>query len=157
MANKKSRLDNPFNKRNEPYERKQNTRTERVVADEMPLIVFSFKDFDAQCPPGQDFKQWEQDGLLSDLFIKLVDLSSKNRIEAEQQKVIELYGDWPQKHTKFKQPNHVQGNVNWGTIQNIGGQKHRVAGYMIENVFYIVFLDKEHQFYLSQKTHKQKK
>lgn len=152
MAGKKSRLDNPFKSRRELDERKQNTRTEHKVADEKPLIVFSFKDFDdSQCPPGQTFKQWELDGLLSDLFTKLVDLSSKNRIEAEQQKVVKVYGDWPKEHTDYKLPSHIQGEVDWGTIQKIGGQKARVAGYMIENVFYVVFLDKNHKFYKSEK------
>lgn len=152
MASKKSRLDNPFKSRRELDERKQNTRIENKVADEKPLIVFSFKDFDAsQCPPGQTFKQWEKDGLLSDLFTKLADLSSKNRMEAEQQQLVKIYGDWPQEHTDFKLPNHIQGEVDWGTIQRIGGQKPRIAGYMIDNVFYIVFLDKEHKFYKSEK------
>jgi len=152
MASKKSRLDNPFKTRRELDERKQNTRTEHKVADEKPLILFSFKDFDdSQCPPGQTFKEWEKAGLLSDLFTKLVDLSSKNRMEAERQQVVKVYGDWPQGHTDFKIPNHVQGEVDWGTLQKIGGQKARVAGYMCNNVFYIVFLDKEHKFYKSEK------
>lgn len=152
MASKKSRLDNPFKSRCELDDRKQNTRTERKVVDEKPLILFSFKDFDStQCPPGQTFKQWEKEGLLSDLFTKLVDLSSKNRIEAEQQKVVKVYGEWPQEHTDFKHPKHIQGEVDWGTLRLIGGQKARVAGYMIGNVFYIVFLDKEHKFYKSDK------
>lgn len=152
MAGKKSRLDNPFKSRRELDERKQNTRTEHKVADEKPLIVFSFKDFDdSQCPPGQTFKQWEQDGLLSDLFTKLVDLSSKNRIDAERQEVVKVYGDWPKGHTDFKLPAHIQGKVDWGTLQRIGGQKARIAGYMVDNVFYIVFLDKEHKFYKSEK------
>ena len=38
--------------------------------------------------------------------------------------------------------------------QRVGGQKIRVAGYLIKNVFYPVFLDKEHLFYPStKKTH----
>lgn len=30
---------------------------------------------------------------------------------------------------------------------NIKGQKPRVAGHIIDNVFYVVFLDKDHKFF----------
>jgi hypothetical protein len=34
---------------------------------------------------------------------------------------------------------------------DIKGQKGRVAGHIIENVFYLVFLDKEHRFFITEK------
>ncbi len=46
-----------------------------------------------------------------------------------------------------------KGDVEWATIQKIVGQKTRVAGYLIKNVFYPVFLDKDHLFYPSTKRH----
>lgn len=42
---------------------------------------------------------------------------------------------------------------NTRVITSIGGQKGRVAGYMKENTFYIVFLDKNHQFWITEKKH----
>ena len=45
------------------------------------------------------------------------------------------------------------GEVAWGTIQRIGGQKPRLAGYVIGSVFYPVFLDKDHLFFPSKKKH----
>ncbi len=134
-----------------PNERKIGIRQENKVSEEIPLILFSFKDFDSQqCPPGQTFKQWENLGLLSNLMTKFVDLNNMNRVEATQRKCIELYKSFPPV-SDFKIPNHIKGDVTWGTIQDIGGQKHRVAGYMIGNVFYVVFLDKDHKFWKMRK------
>lgn len=44
-------------------------------------------------------------------------------------------------------PAYIEGDVNWAVIMDIKGQKARVAGYIIDSVFYILFLDKEHLFY----------
>lgn len=127
--------------------RPQNIRSERKIHGEIPLLVFSFKDFDSvQCPPGQTFAEWEKDELLSALMSKLVNLSQKNRITASQEGQITVYGKFPEK-SDFKIPKHIQGEVQWATIKDIGGQRHRVAGYIQDNVFYIVFLDKNHKYY----------
>ncbi len=48
--------NNKFKARLGLEERPQNTRTEKKVKGEIPLLAFSFKDFDSnQCPPGQTF------------------------------------------------------------------------------------------------------
>lgn len=142
---------NKFNARTGIDERSQNTRTERAVKFEIPLLVFSFKDFDSnQCPPGQKFTEWEKEGLLSDLFQKLVDISQKDRLTASREKCITVYHSFPPE-SDFRIPKHIVGNVDWAVIDDVGGQKHRVAGYIIDNVFYIVFLDKDHKFWKMKK------
>lgn len=148
MVRNKSRFGAAkFKDSKSPNERKFGIRQENKVREEMPLILFSFKDFDDnQCPPGQTFRQWEESGLLSDLMTKFVDLNNMNRVVATQRKCIELYKSFPP-DSDFKIPNYIEGDVKWGTIQDVGGQKHRVAGYMIDNVFYVVFLDKDHKFW----------
>ena len=150
--NKETRFgDSKFKSQKSLKERTENTRNTHKVKEEIPLILFSFKDFDSnQCPPGQTFKQWEQCGLLADFMTKLVDLSNRNSVKAQQEKTIELYRSFPP-DSDFKVPQYIQGEVKWGTIQDIGGQKHRVAGYMIDNVFYVVFLDKNHKFWKMKK------
>lgn len=132
-------------------QRVQDARNEKKVKDLPSLLLFSFKDYDsAQCPPGQNFEDWEKDKLLSSLMVKLVDLSQKNIIEATQQKLITVYGEFPDS-SEFKIPKYIQGEVDWAAIKNVGGQKHRVAGYIKDNVFYVVFLDKNHKFYKMKK------
>lgn len=124
------------------------TRTERTVGESEPLITISFKDYDNS--QGQTFEQWQTDGLLAKLMTKLVEICQKNRTTASQEKIIDIYGDFPAE-SKFRKPKYIETEVKWGTIRNIGGQKARVAGYMIDNVFYVVFLDQEHKFAPSSK------
>lgn len=127
--------------------RKENIRNERNVEGDIPKIVFSFKDFDrSQIPPGQTFEEWEKKGLLSYLLEKLVYLSEKNIVEAQQEGYLKIYGNFPPR-SDFKHPPHIIENVNWAVIMKIKGQKPRVAGHIIGNVFYIVFLDINHKFF----------
>ena len=149
--NNNGRFNNKFKSTRSPNERESNIRNEKKVKEEIRLILFSFKDFDKnQCPPGQNFEEWEKEGLLSKLMEKLIALNNTNIVEAQQKKIIELYDSFPPT-SDFSVPKYIEGDVRWGTIQDIGGQKHRVAGYLIDNVFYIVFLDKDHKFWKMKK------
>jgi hypothetical protein len=129
------------------FERKQNLREERVRG-ESTKILFSFKDFDSS--QGQSFFDWEKEGLLSVMLDKLKNLSELNMLEATQQKIIKRYGKFPPV-TDFTHPKHIADDVIWGVISNLKGRKGRIAGHIIDNVFYIVFLDKEHRFWISEK------
>ncbi len=127
--------------------RKENTREEKRISSDRYPLLFSFKDWDnSQCPPGQTWAEWEKEGLLAPLMDKLVQLSQKDRVEASQQQCIKVYGSFPVS-SDFNVPRFIEGKVEWAVIEDVGGQKHRVAGYMVENVFYVVFLDKEHEFW----------
>lgn len=74
------------------------------------------------------------------------------RTEAERQQQIKVYGNFPQ-NTEFCHPRHVNDNVAWAVIKHVGGQKGVVAGYIVESTFYIVFLDRNHKFWISEKKH----
>lgn len=131
--------------------RKENVREERNVSESLPLLTLNFKDFDhSQCPPGQTYRDWETKGRLAVLMEKFEQVCQMTRPEAERQNVLKIYGNFP-KNSDFHKPKHIQGDVEWGTIQRIGGQKPRLAGYIIGSTFYPVFLDEEHRFYPSEK------
>lgn len=133
------------------FERSRNTREEKKVKEDLPKILFSFKDFDIkQIPPGQKFEDWQKDKLLAYMLQKFSHICSLNIVEAQQQKVLKIYGNFPPK-SDFKFPQHIVDNVKWAVIMDIKGQKGRVAGHVIGNVFYVVFLDKEHRFYITGK------
>lgn len=149
MANKFSRKENIRDKN----ESKQITASNLTPKKE--FLIFSFKDFDETQPKDspQTLQLWSNDGLLKPFFERLHELSKLTRQEAEQQKQIKIYGEFPPKNkTLFFHPQHVDANIkSWGVIKKVGGQKGVVAGYIIENTFYIVFLDHEHQFWISEK------
>ena len=148
---KQSKFDNKFRSSTPVDSRKADIREERKVKDELPKLSLNFKDFDfSQCPPGQTLEEWEKVRMLSRLMEKFISVCSYNRLEATQQRLLKVYGAFPE-NSEFSIPQHIQGDVEWGTIQRIGGQKPRLAGYIIGSVFYPVFLDKDHKFYPSNK------
>ena len=141
--------------RNKSYSRQVNTREEKKVSSIRELLTFSFKDIDETQPKKspQTFKSWDEENILVSLLERLKDLSKLTRDEATNQQQIKIYGDFPPSaKTDFNYPKYIDKHVAWGVIEGIDGKK-RVVGYIVENTFYIVFLDKEHRFWISEKKH----
>lgn len=102
--------------------------------------------------PAQSLENWHEDGKLLDMLNSLVHICQNNITALQSSKRISLYGSFPEKQVNaFDLPEKLSERENWGTIRNVGGQLPRIAGFMRDNVFYIVYLDKEHQFYQSEK------
>jgi hypothetical protein len=133
---------------NSKRERSRDTRDERKVKEDYPKILFSFKDFDRN--QGQSYADWEEEKLLSALVEKIGYLSEMTMNEAKRQEIITEYGSFPSK-SDFKHPKHIVDDVSWAVIKNVKGQAGRVAGHIIENIFYVVFFDKGHRFYVTEK------
>ena len=113
-------------------------------------MVFSFKDFDCTQKFGQTYREWQENGLLAYMLEEFGHFCQWTRVEAEQEDILEVYGNFP-KSSKFKHPKHIATDVEWAVIRNVKGQKGRVAGYVIGNVFYVVFLDMDHQFWKTKR------
>jgi hypothetical protein len=142
------------NRGKKSFSRNENTREERKVSSIRELLTFSFKDLDETQPSSlpETIKLWAEGGILECLFERLRDLSKLTRGEAEKQQQIKIYGDFPPK-TDFFHPKHIDEHVAWGVIKAVGGQKGTVAGYIVENTFYVVFFDKHHRFWITEKKH----
>lgn len=139
--------------RKQPRTRRENTREIQKSISTRDLLTFSFKDLDQTQPKStpETLALWADKQLLSALINRLKELTALTRDEACQQQQIKLYNEFPPSDkTKFEHPIHVEETVTWGVIEGLGG-KPRVAGYLVENTFYIVFLDSEHQFFQSPK------
>lgn len=148
-----SMLQNKFKKQNGLRVRTENVREERPVTVANELLKFNFKDLDSvQCPPGQTAEEWQEEGLLSALVEKLKNLSGMTLSEALQQQQIKIYGTFPPK-SDFRPSKYLDGKVKWSVIMRVKGQKCRVAGYVEGNTFFIVFIDRDHKFYIAEKKH----
>lgn len=112
------------------------------------FVVFSFKDFDIN--QGQSFEDWEKETILSNLLNRLRSINAFTIEEALSNQTIKLYNSFP-KSSDFLHPKHIHEAVKWGTIRIKG--KERVCGYLEDNIFYVVFLDKDHRFWISNKKH----
>lgn len=100
-------------------------------------------------------KKSSSQSFLCDFLDRLVDLSKKNILEAKgnhHKNLLAIYDDFDFENSDFKKPDfEIPENAKWGVIKKIGGQKGRVAGFLWDNIFYVVFLDKEHKFYKTEK------
>ena len=130
---------------------------------------FNFSYFDVQ-PAGQDFVVWDH-GQLSKLFEKLKHYSAhplpywKNQRCGANGTVLAIYGSWPHK-SEFARPKHVPHQAQWGrfrlesAVRIVGfvlpsecdGSVHAVTKHRHDcNTFYVVFLDANHRFYITEK------
>lgn len=114
--------------------------------DVSELMVFSFSHFCRN--QGCSFRQWEKDGVLR-YALEKIEAYSKKRI-FEQDGTYTIYGDFPKK-TDFKHPSYIPQDAQWARI-HVNGD-HIIAGHIIKNVFYVVFLDSEHKFWITEKKH----
>jgi hypothetical protein len=114
------------------------------------FIVLSFKDFDRN--QGQSFENWETDKLLALAVNKLRSVCELTRIEATQKKIIKEYtkGQFPP-NSEFEHPKHISNDIAWCSMHIQG--KECIIGYFEDNIFNIVFLDKEHTFWITEKKH----
>lgn len=110
----------------------------------------SLKDYDSSQKYGSTYRDWQKCGLLSKMFETLSGYCCRPLIEQADGKKFTIYGDFPPKErTNFEYPKHVPADANWARIHIDGAAV--IAGHVIQNTFYIVFLDKYHSFYLTKK------
>ncbi len=117
-------------------------------AKKEPLIVFSFKDFDRN--QGQGFEEWEEEKLLALAISKLRDICQLTRVQATSKQIIKQYSNvsFPP-NTAFEHPKHVLPDVVWCSMHIQG--KECIIGYFEDNIFHIVFFDKNHEFWITNK------
>lgn len=125
---------------------------------------FNFSYFDNNQKAGQDFRDWSEEQILSLLnSIKEYCKSSLAHLITDGPLVI--YKSFP-KNSDFKHPLYVPHQAQWGRFRL--GNKVRLAGFIIpgefhnkphtetgdlydKNTFYVVFLDRDHKFYKTEK------
>ena len=126
--------------------------------------------FDASQEAGQNFDDWT-DSQLHELLRKLKEYTTKSleywrneRVGKGGLKVFVSYGAFP-KNSSFTEPKHIPHQAQWGRFRL--GAKVRLIGFTLpaelhkiphcktgelfdKNTFYVVFLDRDHRFYLTE-------
>lgn len=101
---------------------------------------------------GQGFKDWQRSGLLSLTMELLTGYCKKPLMEQVDKKKFAIYKSPPPKDkTKFIIPDYIPEDANWARIHI--NNRSVLVGHIVGNKFYIVFLDKRHGFWLSEKKH----
>ena len=139
---------NRFKERNNASYKRKIERIELRSAPTERYIVLSFKDFDGN--QGQTFEYWERVNLLSLAIRKLQGVCGLTRMDATRQQIIKEYpkGKFPE-NSDFSHPKHILEDISWCSMHIQG--KECVIGYFEENIFYVVFLDKDHRFWITEK------
>ena len=131
------------------------------------LITISFKYFCVnQVPVGQVFSDWKENMRL-ELLQKLAEYTKYSRTHWKNEfsnglPLLAEYGKFP-KNTDFSIPSNIPcpDELIWARFRLM--QKVRVCGFFVsksiaktynvsENTFYVVFLDKDHRFYKTEKS-----
>ena len=135
------------NERRDPaYLREQGNRSKNIQRSR--LITFSLsKHIKGE---GQSIEEWGDLGLLKALNLRMKYLGQLNIHEVKQAKYIKEYHkvSFPE-NSEFSEPKHVQ-NGTWAVMHLTDNSKEVVVGYIEEDVFQIVFLDKDHKFWPSK-------
>lgn len=121
-------------------------------------ITFNFEYFTYSEKGGQSFEEWQADKILADLNNKLKDFSGSTCQELMNDNRLELFDSYPQ-DSRFEKPKCFIGKpmAKWARLRLTGRQ--RLIGVFLNdmdneekrNVFYVVFLDKNHDFALWHK------
>ena len=131
---------------------------------------FNFSYFVNDDESGQDFQEWTHEELIK-LLDKLKEYSKfpLNHWKTQyvgKYPVFVNYGSAFPTNTDFKEPKHIPMEVEWCRIHL--ENKPRLIGFIVpdsyhdvvqesssfrfdKNTFYVVFLDKEHKFYMTSK------
>lgn len=142
-----------MSKRDKPLKssrRNVDTKPQKPTAQDN-FYSISFKYFkNIDIAPAQSINTWKAEDRIFDMLLALKDISS-NHATIVQTSRLTLYEEYPSKDkNEFTLPENLPSDIKWGTIQNIGGQKARIAGFLKDNIFYLVYLDKNHRFWITK-------
>ncbi|MGE0089379.1 MAG: hypothetical protein AB7S50_07880 [Bacteroidales bacterium] len=141
---------NKFKPRTQASYERHSRKLNNIYSQPERFVVFSLKEFDRT--QGQSFKDWEKKELLSLLLDKLSSINQLTISQAIQQQIIKVYTKvaFPP-NTVFHHPRHIPDGVKWASIHIQG--RECIIGYIEDNIFYIVFLDENHEFWKTNKKH----
>jgi len=126
------------------------TEKQKVInAGKAESFSISFQDIDTSQKYGSSFEDWQKIGLLSSTLRVLQGYCARPLIEQVDNNKFTIYGNFPNANTTlFKHPEHVSLDAKWARIHITGVAI--IVGHIIGNIFFLVFLDKTHKFYLTK-------
>jgi hypothetical protein len=138
-------MSNKSERRDPAYLREQGQKQAR--GPKQRNITFSFsKHIHTQ---GQTLENWDNEGLLIKLITQIKFVGQYTALQARQNNYVKEYTkvEFPP-DSEFKEPKHITGIV-WAVMHITTNSKEVIAGYIEDDVFQIIFLDKEHKFWPS--------
>jgi len=115
------------------------------------LLAFNFKQMDYS--QGQSATDWAKEDLLGPLIERLRGLSSMTLEEAKNSgsNVFNYYDTFPPAdRTDFSYPHHISRDAAWCGF-HVSGRVCVIGHLVDDHVVYLVFLDKDHRFWIVDK------
>lgn len=110
----------------------------------------SFQDLDTTQKFGSAFLDWQNVGLLSNAMETLHGFCCsplRQQIDGEKFTVYDSFP--PDDRTMYEYPKSVPEDAHWARIHVNGPAV--IVGHIVNDTFYVVFLDKTHKFWLTEK------
>lgn len=151
MANrsKKKKIKNPHLQKSiikQAAERKLEESVQALADDDCFLL--SMKHLDQN--QGDTLYDWQASGILAHAIEVLSNYCKGSLKSQVDKKKFTIYGDFPPSDkTEFTHPDHVPEDAEWARIHTTGVRC--LIGHIVSNTFYLVFLDAEHKFWISEK------
>ena len=118
--------------------------------EEEGRFLLSLKYLDRE--QGQTLSEWEESSILAKAIETLRGYSSRSLIEGVDNDKFTIYGNFPpDEKTEFFHPKHIPPDACWARIHVNG--LICLVGHVERSVFHLVFLDKDHGFWKSEKKH----
>lgn len=110
----------------------------------------SFQYLDTTQKYGSSFRDWQACGLLSKALEVLQGFCCSPLQKQLDGNKFALYQSFPTpEKTKFTYPKNVPEDAHWARIHITGPAV--LIGHVVNDTFYVVFLDKTHKFFLTKK------
>lgn len=110
----------------------------------------SFQYLDTTQKYGSGFKDWQNAGLLSWAMETLRGYCCSPLMQQVDGDKFTIYGAFPSEDkTLFRFPKNVPEDANWARIHVNGSAV--IIGHIVNDTFYVVFLDKTHKFWMTKK------
>lgn len=114
--------------------------------EQQPLpLCFNFAHLDQT--QGQTLAAWEKDGLLSQMLTRFRDHGTKQIAQCFS-KTFKSYKSYPPE-SDFSPPAYVPQDAIWASMHLCN--RVCVGGHIVRNIFFVVFLDKDHRFWPTEK------
>ncbi len=111
----------------------------------------SLEHFDCTQEYASAFRDWQYCGLLSYAMEHLCGYCKSPLFQQVDGKKFTIYGSFPPpERTEFVHPEYIPEDANWARIHI--NNTAILAGHILEDTFYLVFLDKSHKFYMTKRS-----
>lgn len=122
----------------------------KSVHDTTENFKVSFQFLDSTQKYGSSYIDWQKSGLLAKMLECFQGYCCNPLLKQVDGDKFTIYGNFPPTaKTKFKLPHFVPEDANWARIHITGIAV--VAGHIVKDTFYVVFLDKTHKFWLTKR------